>query len=210
MTITNYEELQSATINWMDRSQGAFVDRITEFITLAEDTINLRLRVRQQLTSATFSMSSGMATLPTNFLEWKRVTRLASFSQSMQWVEPDYFSTGNANQVLYLPGQRVPSGYFTIEGEVLRVGPLDDSLNVETLYYAKVPSLSVTTSTNWLLTAHPGCYLAATLAEASVFAEDPSLGQLWMARRDQAFAEIERVSRATQGQAAMRATGPTP
>jgi hypothetical protein len=34
------------------------------------------------------------------------------------------------------------------------------------LYYQKIPALTVSNTTNWLLTAHPDLYLYTTLSEA--------------------------------------------
>ena len=209
MAISTYSELQSATLNWLDRSDSSFTARVPEFITLAEATINRRLRVRQQLTTSVLAPSSGSVTIPTDYLEWKRVTRLAAVSQSLEWAEPGDFSMAYQAQVLLLPNMPAANGLFTIEGDALRVRPVDSS-NIQLLYYAKVPALSVTATTNWLLTAHPDAYLAATLAEATFFAEGPDVAMAWAARRDMAFAEIERVSKQSQGQASIRATGPTP
>src|SRR5690349_6229149 len=125
MAISTYSELQSATLNWLDRSDSSFTARVPEFITLAEATINRRLRVRQQLTMSVLAPSSGSVTIPTDYLEWKRVTRLAAVSQSLEWAEPDDFSMAYQAQVLLLPNMPAPNGLFTIEGDALRVRPVD-------------------------------------------------------------------------------------
>ena len=48
MAISNYAELQTATANWLDRTD--LTDRIPEFIDLAESTFNRTIRNRQMIT----------------------------------------------------------------------------------------------------------------------------------------------------------------
>src|SRR5262245_13524622 len=180
MAITNFNELQSATMNWLDRTDSSFTPRIPEFIVLAESAINRRLRVQDQITTAILSFSLGSSTLPADYLEWKRVTRLTSVSQTLEWAEPELLATAYQHSVFYLPNVPLNPGLFTIEGSAVKVRPIDDSSTVEFLYYAKIPALTTSGSTNWLLAAHPDVYLAATLAEAMIFSEGPpDLATLW-------------------------------
>lgn len=209
MALTTYAELQTAVGTWLDRSDLS--SRIPEFIVLFEAVANRRLRVRNQVTSSNLTPSSGVCTLPTDYLEWQRVTRQSSLPQNLEWAEPEYLKTiYPSTQITYYPPY-IPQGYFTIEGNSLTVRPIDDSSLVQLGYYQTIPALSGSNeSTHWLFTKHPDVYLAGALAEAVIFTEAPEQAQLWLARRDSGFAEVERLSQASRGRAAVKPIGPTP
>jgi len=159
MTISTYAELQTAVTNWLDRSDLS--SRIPEFIVLFEAALNRRLAVRQQETSTTLTVTAGATTLPTDYLLWKRVTWQGSPTRYLDYVTPAFLSAFNA------AGASGPPTYFTIEGNTLKVGLLDNT-SLSLLYAQKVPPLA-TTDPNWLLTAHPDAYLFGTLAAAKTF-----------------------------------------
>jgi hypothetical protein len=56
VSLTNYGELKTAVANWLKR--GDLTSRIPEFIALAEDRINKKLRVRAMEASATLVLSA--------------------------------------------------------------------------------------------------------------------------------------------------------
>lgn len=201
MSLDTYANLKTAVDSWLARGDLSAND--TDWITLFEACANRRLRVRQMLLSTTLTPASGSATIPTDYLEWKRVTWTGSVRQELEWVEPTEL------QSIYPVASSSPPNAFTIENTTLKINS-SDTTGLEFVYYQKIPALSDSATTNWLLTAHPDLYLAGALAEAAGFTKDPEALVGWITRRDQAFSEIERLSRATQGQARMRAFGRTP
>jgi len=204
MSITSYAELQTAVANWLDRSD--LTSRIPEFIVLFESALNRRLMVRQQITSTTLTPSSGTATLPTDYLVWKRVTWSGSPKRELEYVDPSYFQQSYPDNPTDTPR------FFTIEGSTLRIVPLDTT-GLTFVYAQKVPPLA-TTDPNWFLTAHPDSYLFGTLAASKTFtASDMER----MQARVEFDTEIERIAdmlKALQfsqsGPAMVRAYGSTP
>jgi len=201
MSITTYSELQTAIENWLDHT--LFTSRVPEFIALFEATANRRLQVRQMETSATLTPSSGSVSLPTDYLAWRRVTWTGSSRVDLEYVQPSYLQSAYPTSPSDIP--RV----FTIEGSTLKVRPVDDT-DLDFDYYAKVPVLSVSNTTNWLLTAHPDLYLFGSLVEAEMFGVNDERAPLWKARRDEIFAEIEQLSNRTRGVGGIRVMGATP
>jgi hypothetical protein len=201
MAITTYTELQSAIGNWLDHS--LFTARIPEFITLFEATANRRLRVREQETSTSLTVTSGTATLPTDYLGWRRATMASSPKIELEYVEPSYlqwaFPSNTGGDPLV----------FTIEASSIYIRPVTSD-NLTFLYYAKVPALSDSNPTNWLLTAHPDLYLFGSMVEAELFGVNDSRAPLWKARRDEIFDEIERLATKSRGIGAVRVMGWTP
>ena len=66
MALTSYATLQTAIKNALHRSD--LDTAIPDFITLAEDKLNKRLRLRGMETRATASISSEYVALPSGFL----------------------------------------------------------------------------------------------------------------------------------------------
>jgi hypothetical protein len=201
MAITTYGELQTAIGNWLDH--GLFTARIPEFIALFEAAANRRLRVREQETSTNLTPSAGAAALPADYLAWRRVTWTGSSRVELQYVHPSYLQAAWPSSPADIP--RI----FTIEGGTLKVRPVDDTA-LELDYFAKVPALSDSVSTNWLLSAHPDLYLFGSLVEAEMFGVNDERAPLWKARRDEIFDEIEKLSNKTRGAGTVRAMGATP
>jgi hypothetical protein len=201
MAIGNYLELKTAIENWLDHT--LFTARVPEFIALFEATANRRLRVREQEASATLTPSSGSVALPADYLAWRRVTWTGSRRVELQYVHPSYLQAAYPSSPVDLP--RV----FTIEGSTLKVRPVDDAA-LEFNYFQKIPALSDSAPTNWLLTAHSDLYLFGSLVEAEVFGVNDERVPLWKTRRDEIFDEIERLSNKTRGAGAMRVMGATP
>ena len=211
MTIASYSDLQTAVGNWLDRSDLS--SRIPEFITLFEDEANMALRVRQQVTSTTLSTSSGDATIPSDYLEWIRVTRQTNPVQDMQYTIPAFLQQvyPSVTQINMPPIYSAQKAIFTIEGSTFKCRPIDDSTSITFVYYQKIPALSGSNdTTQWLFVAHPVVYLAGALAEAHLFAENTNMAQAWLARRDDQFAKITMLNRFTKGQAQAMPMGPTP
>jgi hypothetical protein len=201
MAITSYPELQTAIGNWLDHN--LFTARVPEFIALFEAAANRRLRVREQEASANLTPSSGAVALPVDYLSWRRVTWSGPTRLELEYVHPSYL------QAAYPSAPSDVPRIFTIEGSSLKIRPVNDAM-LEFDYFQKVPALSDSVSTNWLLSAHPDLYLFGSLVEAEMFGVNDERAPLWKARRDEIFDEIDKLSNKTRGAGAMRVTGATP
>jgi hypothetical protein len=201
VAIENYSQLKTAIEDWLDHS--LFTARIPEFIALFEATANRRLRVRQMEASAALTPSSGAVALPADYLAWRRVTWTGSSRVELQYVHPSYL------QAAYPSSPSNTPRIFTIEGSTLKVRPVDDTA-LEFDYVQKVPALSESTATNWLLSTHPDLYLYGSLVEAEMFGVNDDRVLLWTARRDRILGEIETLSNKTRGAGAIRVMGATP
>jgi len=201
MAISTFAELKTSIASWLARDD--LTSFIPDFITLFEAAANRRLRVRSMETSTTLAPTSGVATLPTDYLLYRRVTWLGSRKIELQYAHPSWLPGA------YPLSQSGVPKVFTIEGSSLKVMPISDT-NIDFDYYKKIPALSDSATTNWLLTAHPDAYLFGSLVEANAFTVMPEHAVLWKARRDEAFDEIERLDVKTKGGGMIRAYGATP
>jgi hypothetical protein len=188
--------LQTAIANWLARDD--LTTYIPDFITLFEAAANRRLRVRQMEAQATLTPSSGSATLPSDYLAWRRVTWAGDTRVELAYVAPSYL------QAAYPDNPSDTPSIFTIEGGTLKIRPLSTTA-LELLYYQKIAALAGTV--NWLFSAHPDLYLFGSLVEAQMFAVDPEKAALWKARRDELFDEIAMLSNKTRGAGAVCVIG---
>jgi len=201
MSISTYGELQTAIGTWLDHS--LFTARIPDFIALFEAAANRKLRTRFQETSTNLTPLSGSVLLPADYLLWRRVTWTGSPRVELEYVHPSYLQSAYPSSSAGVP--RV----FTIEGSTLKIRPADDTA-LEFDYFQKVPALSDSSTTNWLLSAHPDLYLFGSLVEAEMFGVNDERAPLWKARRDEIFDEIEKLSNKTRGAGTVRVMGAAP
>jgi hypothetical protein len=203
VALTTYAELQAAVADWMARSDLTTVIP-ADFIVMFEARANRVLRVRQMLTSTNLTPSSGSATLPTDYLEWQRVTWTGSQRRELEYVLPTYLQAAYPTSPADLPT------VFTIEGTTLKIRPVDGTV-LEFLYYQKIPALSAgNQATHWLFTAHPDLYLAGALYAGRTYMKDMEMAEAWKGEMAAIFDEIRRLSAVTQGQTRIRAYGSTP
>lgn len=201
MAISTFAELKTAMGNWLDRSDLS--SRLPEFIALYEGEVNRELIVRQQVTSTTLTPTAGAASLPSDYLAWKKVTWTGTPNRVLEYVDPNYLGARFADGASGNPIQ------FTIEGSTLKVGPIDNT-GLTFLYAQKVPALSDSATTNWLLTSHPDAYLFGSLTMAATFTEDASNGPAWNALKDRAHAALFGSDFRHGGPPVMKTFGPTP
>lgn len=163
MAITNYTELQTALTSWSHRSDLTTV--IPDFIRNAELRMERDLRVSGMETSATITATgTASLSLPTDFLELRRIYSNASPVKVLEYLTPDVFwNNYNSNQT----GE---TKNFTIEAGQIVTGDIA-SQDLKIVYYAKIPDLA-TNTTNWLLTDYPDLYLYASLCELNKYTGD--------------------------------------
>lgn len=178
MALASYDDLQTQVGNWLARDDLAAY--IPDFITLFEAAACRKLKVRLQETTANLTPSGGVATLPTDYLGYRRVTYTGSPIHELNYVAPPIYAG-------YLNGGGGIPSVFTIEGTNLRVAPPDDT-TLTFDYFQKTAAVSG--ALNWLYANHPDAYLFGSLCEANAFNKDAEKAALWKARRDEVFAEI--------------------
>jgi hypothetical protein len=175
---------------------------IPDFITLFECAAARKLKVRLQESTTTLTPTSGVATLPTDYLGYRRVTWTGTPIHELNYVAPPIY----ANDLNVTAG--IPIN-FTIEGSSLRVDPSNDTaLTFD--YFQKTPALSGTL--NWLYTAYPDLYLFGSLVEANAFNKGQAFdaASVWKQRRDEIFQEIAMVDFNERQGMAIRTYGLTP
>lgn len=156
MAISTYSELTSAILSFSTRSDLS--SQVDNFIALAEEAIyngigtNTPLRV----TGMQEVVTSGLPTLPSDFLEVIRLTvRDGSITSNVEYLSPDLFAS--------IDDTGGTSLYYTIIDGELKTVPSIASLSYELVYYKRLPALSSLNPTNTILTNAPSAYLFGSL-----------------------------------------------
>jgi hypothetical protein len=169
MAITDYTTLVTAIGDNLARSD--LTSFIPDFIMQAEQVFNhgsesiAPLRVRDMETLVSLSDTSNVYTLPSDYLQYRRVTEKSSPRRSLEYIEP------TAVDQIYPLRSSGYSNHFTIIGSSLYTYPLSSN-DVELVYYATIPALTSVATTNWLITKAPSLYLRACLMFACDFIKD--------------------------------------
>jgi hypothetical protein len=198
VSFSTYDDLKTQIANWLARDD--LTNYIPDFIRLFECAAMRRLKVRLQETTTTLTPSSGVATVPSDYLGHRRVTWTGSPVHDLNYVAPPLYAT-------YIESGSGTPVVFTIEGSNLRVAPTSDT--ALTFTYVQ-RTTAVESSLNWLYTNHFDAYLFGSLAEANAFNKDVDPAGLWKARRDEVFGEITSVDFNERQGMAIRVMGQTP
>lgn len=175
----DYADLKTSVQNWSARPDSVTVAEIPNFILFAEDSFNhgmpergiSPLRVREMQTRATITMTNGAGSLPADYLQYQSARSMASSPRPLSYATDTY------TDYAYPDSDSGLSNTFTISGVTgINVFPLSGS-DVDLVYYAKIPSLSDSVTTNWLIEKMPALYLHGALMHLAMFAKDNELIQ---------------------------------
>ena len=173
MAITDFASLKTAISEWYE--ENAVSDaQLGEFVQFATSMFNYgfqnipALRVRQMEAVASLTADDAVYTLPTDYLQYRRVVEEASIRRELTYIVPD------AVEELYPARSAGLSRHFTIIGSTLYTYPTSSN-DLELTYYQKIPELSDAATTNWLLLAHPMLYLHASLFQLGMFRRDDEI-----------------------------------
>jgi hypothetical protein len=188
VAITTYAELQTATANWLDRTD--LTARIPEFIELSEANFNRVIRQPDMVTKDdSFSIASRYNTLPSDTLEIVRIVLDLTPVIVLEYMTPEEISERRA--AMSATGKPY---YFTVIGgssNQLEVVPSPDSTYTSSIvYYTRIAALSDSATSNWLLAAHPDIYLFGTLVEAEPYLKNDERMPMWTSRLDKALTAL--------------------
>ena len=190
MALSTYAELKTSIANWLNRSD--LTDEISDdFIKLVEAEYNSKFRIRKMLTSDTaFTIDSELETLPTGFLQVRDFFIVSgSAKYSLTYMAPTQMDQTRGGSTSGRPNS------YTILGSNFRFAPTPDATYTSTInYYKAIDSLSDSTTTNYILTNHPGIYLYGSLYHAANFLGgiEPSKLQNWSQLYATSMERLER------------------
>lgn len=183
MALANYTDLRDAVSEWLAKSNLS--TRAPDFISLAEAELNRRVRIRQNMTTGTLTLSSGAASvaLPTGFLEEIELnyTDQVEALNRAPFDKIDFENTADSIHAR-------PSWYAITSDSIVFDTEADQDYTLLLRYYRKWDLASDTS--NWLMTNAPDAYLFGSLAEAADYQRDTAALQRYLSRRDAAIQSV--------------------
>lgn len=171
MSITTYSELKTAVANWLNRDDLTSV--IPDFISLAEARIARDLRHWKQEKRVTTDANERYENLPNDFIEIRQVQHAAGGAiTSISSVEMEKLRAAS-------DAGGKPK-YMRLTAEQIEFYPTPDtSYSVSMLYYGRIPALSDTETSNWLLSDAPDVLLYGALLQSAPYLVDDARVQVW-------------------------------
>jgi len=174
-------DLRTAVIEHVGNADIA--DVFPRLVGMAESRLNRTLRLRDQITDATVTMTLGRGPLPADFAEALGLFRV----DGLEYVQQSPQHRDRHNH------------YYSIQGSEI-VAPLIEGIATLS-YYATLPPLATMSSTNWMLARYPDLYLYAVGFEAAKYIRNAELAvqtktlmddAYYMARADDEAARYSR------------------
>jgi len=191
MAISNYSELQTAVANWIDRAD--LTDRIKEFIALGEARIYRELRINAMVSVHTEDIGSvypSQLSRPSDYLALLQARlKEGNYQYTLKLITLDYHSSVFPDRgALSMPKYIVEAGNknFSFSPQP------DKGYNIVLVYYARLPSLSDSNTTNWFTDNAPDILLWASLVESHAFTMDDERVGLWETKYQQAKSMIQK------------------
>ena len=203
--MTAYSDLQSRLDDYANRSDLTSSQK-DMFITLAEGRFNRRIIVPERETEATASASTEEIALPSGF--WAMRSLYADLDPKVlikQMSVSELRST-------YATSTTGTPRHYAIENGALLLGPAPSSAtDIVMNYWATIPALTSTNTSNWLTTLAPDLYLAGALTEMWIFLQDKEKAAFWDSRTEAKIEEVIKAGRRKYtGAAPLTAKGPYP
>ena len=186
MALDTFAGLKATIADYLNRDDLTAI--IPSFITIAEAKFNRKLRTRQMIKRANGQIDSAFFAYPSDWLQAKEFQLNTNPIVRLQFVTEAYGDELKANRYVSI-GQ---PAYYTITGTQLEFIPTPDSTySAELTYYAKIPALSDSNTSNWLLAYAPDLYLYGALLEAAPYLKDDERLAVWSQMYINSLGDIE-------------------
>ncbi len=173
MAISTFSDLKSAVGTWLAR--GDLDSFVPDFISLAELRLCNDLRIRQMQSDLNVTISSGVATVPSDFLDMKHCRVDGNDYAPLEFRESVWIF-----QKFPLRSAESRPDYIAVDGEEFVFGPYPDAeYTIKGSYYAKPAALSISNETNVWTDETPDALLMASLCESAPFLQQDRRIMIW-------------------------------
>lgn len=180
MALADYAGLKAAVADWLNRSD--LTAAVPDFITLAEAQISRRLilsgPVRAMMGRADATIDGEFASVPADFMGARTINFAEDRTRLLEYCLPEQINEKKAASDC-VSG---PPQFFSVVGGEFQFFPAPAagaSYTAELTYWRRIPALSDTAPSNWLLALHPDAYLYGALLQAAPYLKDDARIQSW-------------------------------
>ncbi len=185
MTIATYADLKEKVEAWSHRNDVATM--IDDFIDVTEPEIWKTLRVREMEARATNTATTRFLSLPTGFLQMRRLTfQSGANNYDIAAVPPESLQVRSTSG---LPAT------FTVTSQLEFDRTPDSSYTVEMQYWKKLDALSNSNTTNDILTYYPNIYLYGCLWALYEWAAEEGRAQYYWGKFQESMLSANRSSK---------------
>jgi len=183
MSITTYDELKSTIADWLKRSD--IVADTPVFISLAEARFNRLLKTMEMETRSQSIIDTEYIPLPADFHSIREIHLEQTPDKPLEYMSPQHM-----RGTIAASDTGTPSIYTIVDGQI-QFAPIPTGFfTVEIIYYQKIPALSASNASNWLLDTHPDLYLYASLCQAESWLMNDARIPMWKSFVNDTLAEI--------------------
>lgn len=189
MAIETYSELKTSVADFLNRDDLTSV--IPTFISLAEAQINRDVRHWQMENRASATIDSQYLTRPGDWVETIRLHLTSNGTRSLDLLSAQAMADkrqGAENAT------GIPRYYRHSENQFELYPSPDGSYGAELLYYQKIPALSDSNTSNWLLSDYPDVYLYGALTHSSPYLAEDARIAVWAQLYSAAVARVNQTS----------------
>lgn len=209
-----YAQLQADIAATLARTDLTAV--IPSFVTLAEQDIADDFRVRDMIRRARATgadPASRYLPIPDGLLEFRRLEMWPDSDRrySMIQVTPENLQVLNLRDTSTSSYNRAQR--YTVHREIEFDAPIDDTAEIEMIYYVRYPALANDADTNWLLQNAYGAYLYGSLLHTTPYLRNPEMIPVFEAGYSRALTKTQRTEqrgRVNQAEARVMVSGATP
>lgn len=182
---SSYTELKIQITNFVNKPD---IDQTVDtFIDLAEADMSRRLRHWHMEKRSTGELSTQYIPLPTDFIEPVRLSITSGETHALK-AESQAQIIQRRAEAQNATG--LPKFYAVADGAIEVFPSPDKAYTAELVYVSRIPALSATNDSNWVLQYFPDCYLYGALMHTAPFLEDDQRLSIWGALYDKSIEAI--------------------
>jgi hypothetical protein len=174
----NRADLITAVADFLDNP--ALEEKVPTFIELTEARLNRLLDDPDMEVISEATATGDYTALPDDFGEMVSITTGNGPLQQMGAVE----FAGVDHSISGIPR------FYSIVNRAISFAPSNATAPITMVYRRRIPALTVTNDTNWLIERAPDAYLYGCLVQAEAFDADDERVTGWKSMFDEAIAEL--------------------
>lgn len=185
-TIGSYDDLVEKAALWLDRDD--LEERIPDFIALTEARLNRLLRTLNMEVTDLWVADGETFALPDDFRMLREAHIEGSPDRPLRGMSP------SAIPNMFNGASGIPTAYAIRDRTLMLAPPPASAVTISAIYMRRVPPLTSSLPSNWLLEEHPDIYVWGVLFQAAIYIRDNDAIGAAKTMLDEAIGELKMAS----------------